>query len=279
MTDTYPTPRQSNFARLSADLDAKVPEILDAIAETARLFGLKMDQSIYHYALLQPRGKVLLDYLGGCPAPPHDQWGMDIPLRMKRISEFIESPAFLDYCASLKGGGAVISLNTGGLLDQCLRETSDLPRWVHELKAKIPEPRADADDTSLDGLVTMIGVDYSAETLKRHTNTLYHEWVHLLFFSNGLAFQKIFPDDSRAWLMDEGLATWLESRFATGKQDTADLLRMKFQELRDRGAPETVFGYYEKGEWFCRTFLEIDLAQWPSKIRELAKPPDQGCWL
>lgn len=245
-------------------LDSSVPQFKVFLKEVALLFGLEFRSDIYIYTVLSTEEKVLVDFLGGCPAEPHCHWGDDIAVRQCRLKNFIESDDFAQYCTGRISGGSVVSLGVRPLLQACLASLK-LPQWVKSLHDKLDH--LNGHDESF--MVIICVNDFNEATLKRMSNLLVHEWLHLLFFSNGVKFQNFMKNDSSAWLLDEGLATWVEARFATGKWDNRQLMEEKFHFLKEKGAPPTVTGYYEKGAWFSEIFCSLPKEQWADKLRGL----------
>ena len=79
------------------ELQSSVPGLVQYLEGIAGIFQLEFNEKIFVYQVVSPEQKVMLDFLGGWPAPPHDGWENTPQTRLDAVAEFIESPQFFEY--------------------------------------------------------------------------------------------------------------------------------------------------------------------------------------
>jgi hypothetical protein len=254
----------TNFVNqtLYNEIESNIPALHSFVKGVAEHFGLGFDKSDYNYLFVSSEQKTLLDFLGGCPAPPHDKW--DVENRSQYVHEFIESSDFIEYVKGLTFGGNAMMSGVRHTLRK-LPDCSDYPDWVNDLKDRFDSQENNVDTpTAL--LFTSDGFSVSS---KRLEILLIHEWMHLLFFKNSIEFQKVYPSEKDIWLYDEGLATWVEGRFATGRWDIGNILLNQVKRYIEDGAPVSVWGYYAMAYWFSEHFNKVSESEWATHLQEL----------
>ncbi|MBT3784787.1 hypothetical protein HOF92_07395 [bacterium] len=251
------------------ELQSSVPGLVQYLEGIAGIFQLEFNEKIFVYQVVSPEQKVMLDFLGGCPAPPHDGWENTPQTRLDAVAEFIESPQFFEYVKELRIGGSVIDKTVLLALEECVNRFSN-KTWIDELFEELSKI-----DFENDGYIVLVfSVDPRESSLKRLQNLLIHEWIHLLFFKSGINFQDKFSRIDDVWLYDEGLATWIESHFAAGTWDNRVSLGRKVDDLKLRGAPISAFGYYGMAVWFTEKFISQPVDSWPNQLNSIMNSKD-----
>lgn len=244
-------------------IDAVLPELRAHLQQVAERFALDFRADDYHYLVMTAEEKVLLDYLADCPGLPHSNWGDELPERRRRVADFLASEEFRAYCAQLSSGGSVLGSE---VIDELLACRQSLPEWAEALSDRLAQHPALRQPF----FVAICLQEASEALLQRQTRLLVHEWSHLLFFSNGIQFQKTAPEHPDAWLYDEGLATWVEYAWVTGDWDCERRLDELHQLLLESGRPRSVTGYFEMGLWFNAHFKALPATVWPQTLLTLA---------
>lgn len=253
------------------DLNSALPELRAFLAEIAQLFELGFEPEAYQYVAISPQEKVLLDFLGGCPGLPHSNWGNDDAVRQEKLKDFICSDEFQAYASQLSSAGSVLDNTIGDHLEQGIQRHA-LPNWAEALAETLKSKLSPEIPFS----VFICLQENTPATLTRMRTLLVHEWTHLLFFSNGIQFEQLLPDTPDAWLYNEGLATWIEARFATGEWDNTAWMAERLAHLQAKGSPASVTGYFEKGLWFAAHFGAVPAADWAEKLKNCAQRVAMG---
>jgi hypothetical protein len=258
---------QPDFEELLKELNESIPALHKFLEDIAGRFELDFNKNLFVYTVVSPEQKTLLDFLGGCPTPPHEKWPSDYETRSKNAENFIHSKEFIESVKTLTIGGSVIESSIMETLERLPVEINS-PEWVVELRQRFGQH----DEKKEENLTVLLFVSTNWNgSLKNLQTLLVHEWLHLLFFKNSVKFQTSFPEKNNTWLYDEGLATWVEGRFATGKWNISDILLNQVKNKIEKEAPISVWGYFAMAHWFNESFKNISEEKWGTHLKSILK--------
>lgn len=253
-----------SYQSVLSALNSEIPGILEFFQVISKTFGLKFVSNRFQYLIVSAQEQLILDFLGGCPAPPHDKWDLGLKVRQNSLLQFIECSEVEAYRNKLTIGGSVLDSDVIFTLGECITYES-MPVWVIKLHSRLKTLVSSQSDS-----ITLLFVNnHDHASLKRLKILLVHEWIHLIFFDNQIKFQEKFSNIENSWLYDEGLATWIEGRYATGKWDNSMVLRPRLEKLKYDGAPLAVWGYSAMALWFIDQFKAINEENWSLHLQNI----------
>ena len=181
-------------------------------------FDLDYNPPWFNYSWISKKQEILSEFLSDCTDKIYLRYGKSINQRLKNLDVFVSSKDF-NKCTKRYGGQVYKSENLR--LHQKLLSGINNPWAKHELSNLISLAKKSLRHSDFLVLLTRTTSVKEREFLLGQI--LFHEWIHIILFKNGICFQK---KGLKYWQYDEGLneylAAYVENRLNSleKKRDT-----------------------------------------------------------
>jgi len=201
--------------------ELELEEIRRNIQELAKKFDLKYKKELYKAKFLTSEEFTILQFLIGCPEPFYVKFGKRIQERIKNIDRFLDSRGFIKL-SKKKIGGSVLDSKDIKNFQKNINNLKDY-RIKNKCKKILRKIKS-----SITKMVVVITIPKNERQKKFLFNiVLFHEWIHILLFSN-----KIRSTKPKYWVLDEGLTTYLQVSFKKKRTDVSKIIRQRMKKAR-----------------------------------------------
>jgi hypothetical protein len=201
--------------------EMELGKVRQKIQEISKDFDLRYKEELYRVMFLNSEEFVILQFLIGCPEPYYNKFGKRIQERVKNINEFQNSNTFLKYKKGFRGGSVldyrdlkkfqycINNLRDKNIIIKCNKILRKLKSFTNKTIVVITIPKTKKQQKFVLGII------------------LFHEWIHILLFSNGIKQKK-----PKQWVLDEGLATYLQTYFEKKKSNISKILKQRIRKSK-----------------------------------------------
>jgi len=198
--------------------ELEIEEIRRNIQELAKNFDLKYKKELYKVTFLTSEEFTILQFLIGCPEPLYVKFGKNIQERMKNIDRFLDSRDFIKLSKEKIGGSVLDSKD----IINFHKNISNLKDYWIKNKCKKILRKIKSSVTKMVVVVTTTKNERQRKFL--FNIVLFHEWIHILLFSN-----KIRSIKPKQWVLDEGLTTYLQIFFENKKTNISKIIKKRLK--------------------------------------------------
>jgi len=195
---------KSDILKIAMAKDTKaLKKVKQELLKISKDFGLDYNINT-NILLLSMKEKLLRDFVGGCPDPEMNKFGIRLADRIKNIEAFSNSDLMKKRINGV--GGAVVTnreLENEINYSKKIKNTK-LRKLILNIYKKLQRKFVNVNKIIILGHCKTA----SRDQIKFLYNIiLKHELIHILLISNSIYFQKI---NSKHWTFDEGLVTYID---------------------------------------------------------------------